>query len=207
MGARESKLKPKFFATPAQFRKWLEKNHESTTELWVGYYKKSSGRKSITWPESVDEALCFGWIDGIRRSIDEESYTNRFTPRRATSTWSNVNVGRVKVLTEEGRMRPAGLAAFEKRRKVGVYSFEQPAQERVEKPGLDATAIEEFKKHKAAWAWFEQQAPWYQRTAGHWVTSAVKPETRARRLAAVIADCEKKQAIGPLKRVKVRQGS
>jgi uncharacterized protein YdeI (YjbR/CyaY-like superfamily) len=184
---------PLFFATPVQFRKWLEKNHPTATELWVGYYKKATGKPSITWPEAVDEALCFGWIDGIRKSIDDESYMNRFTPRRATSIWSRVNIGRVAALTAEGRMRPAGLAAFEKRKKTGVYSFEQ-----AERPGLDAAAEKEFRKHRKAWSWFQQQAPWYQRTAGFYVMSAKKPETRARRLARLIADSDAGQRIGPM---------
>lgn len=190
---KPSMPEPLFFATPVQFRKWLEKNHVTSTELWVGYYKKATGRPSITWPEAVDEALCFGWIDGIRKSIDDESYMNRFTPRRATSIWSRVNIGRVAALTAEGRMRPAGLAAFEKRKKTGVYSFEQ-----AERPGLDAAAEKEFRKHRKAWSWFQQQAPWYRRTAGFYVMSAKKPETRARRLARLMADSEAGQRIGPM---------
>ena len=119
--------KTTFFATPAEFRAWLEKHHSSAPELWVGFYKKGSGRPSINWPEAVDEALCVGWIDGIRKSIDDESYRIRFTPRKPRSTWSAVNLARVEALTREGRMRPAGLKAFEKRTeaKTGIYAYEQ----------------------------------------------------------------------------------
>jgi uncharacterized protein YdeI (YjbR/CyaY-like superfamily) len=145
---------PGFFATPADFRKWLERNHATATELWVGYYKKATGRPSLTWPESVDEALCFGWIDGIRKSIDGEAYMIRFTPRRPTSIWSQVNLGRVEVLTAEGRMRPEGIAAWERRDRTKVYSFEQ-----AERPGLDAAAEKQFRKNRKAWEWFQKQAP------------------------------------------------
>ena len=132
-------MKPIFFATPSEFRAWLKKHHKSERELLVSFYKKDSGKPSITWPESVDEALCVGWIDGVRRSIDADAYSVRFTPRRATSIWSAVNIGRVAVLTEEGRMQPAGVAAFEKRtaKKSVVYSYEQK-----EPPGLDPQARE-----------------------------------------------------------------
>src|ERR687895_340334 len=123
-------MKATFFATPADFRAWLERHHETVGELLVGFYKKGSGRPSITWPESVDEALCFGWIDGVRRTIDDESYSIRFTPRRRRSIWSLVNVKRVAELTKLGRMQPAGLRAFEARdpRRTGVYSFEQKGE-------------------------------------------------------------------------------
>ena len=119
-------MRPPFFATPAQFRAWLEAHHATSQELWVGFYKKSSGRPSVTWPEAVDEALCFGWIDGVRKGIDEISYTNRFTPRRPRSTWSAVNVRRVEELTRLGRMHPAGLKAFAARvqDRSGVYAYE-----------------------------------------------------------------------------------
>src|SRR5919205_1152453 len=124
-------MTPHFFKTPAAFRKWLAANHDKSKELWVGYYKKGSGKPSITWPESVDEALCFGWIDGIRKSIDDESYTIRFTPRRPRSIWSAVNVKRARELMETGRMHPAGLKAFEERvsERSGIYSYEQRRQE------------------------------------------------------------------------------
>ncbi len=120
-------MKPRFFTNPAQFRAWLERNHERATELWVGFHKKGSGKPSITWPEAVDQALCFGWIDGVRRSIDDTSYTNRFTPRKPRSTWSAVNVKRAKELVELGLMAPAGLSALKARQenRTGIYSYEQ----------------------------------------------------------------------------------
>jgi uncharacterized protein YdeI (YjbR/CyaY-like superfamily) len=189
----QSTPRPLFFPTPAHFRKWLEKNHATATELWVAYYKKATGKPSLTWPESVDEALCFGWIDGIRKSIDDESYMIRFTPRRPTSIWSQVNLRRVEVLKSEGRMRPEGIAAWERRDRTKAYSFEQ-----AERPGLDAAAEKDFRRNRKAWAWFQEQAPWYRRTAGFWVMSAKKPETRARRLAQLIADSEAGRRIGPM---------
>lgn len=170
------------FATPAELRKWFAQNHTSAAQLWVGFYKKSSGKPSITWPESVDEALCVGWIDGVRKSLGEASYVIRFTPRKATSIWSVVNVNRVAVLTAEGRMQVAGLAAFEARShaKTGVYSFEQEA------PELTAGDIRIFKKNKAAWKFFEAQPPGYRRQMSWRVTSAKREETRAKRLQILI---------------------
>lgn len=176
-----------FFTRPEEFRAWLDENHEEGGELWVGFWKKGSGRPSITWPESVDEALCFGWIDGVRRGIDDESYMIRFTPRKRRSTWSSGNVKRVRELIEEGRMRPAGLAAFEARdeKRSGIYSYEQrkavrlaPEQER------------EFRANERAWSFFESRPPGYRRQATWWVISAKRPETRERRLATLIADSE-----------------
>lgn len=187
--------KPVFFASPARFRAWLQKNHRTATELWVGYYKRATGKPSVTWPETVDEALCVGWIDGVRKSIDVEAYMIRFTPRRATSIWSTVNIGRVAALTAEGRMRPEGLAAFERRNRTRVYSFEQ-----ADRPGLDAAAEREFRGNRKAWAFFQKQPPWYRRTAGFWVASAKRPETRAKRLATLIADSEAGRTILPLTR-------
>lgn len=188
--------RPLFFPTPAHFRRWLEKNHATAAELWVGFHKKATGKASITWPESVDEALCVGWIDGIRRSIDGEAYMIRFTPRRPTSIWSRINLGRVKALMAQGRMQPAGIAAWKRRDRTKAYSFETA----VERRGLDAAAEREFRKNPRAWAWFEQQPPWYRRTAGFWVVQAKRPETRARRLATLIADSEAGRTIGPLTR-------
>lgn len=174
---------PTFFATPADFRAWLEKNHRVATELIVGFYKKGSGRPSITWPESVDEALCFGWIDGVRRSHGDEAYTVRFTPRKPTSIWSAVNVARVKALTEEGRMTPAGEAAFAKRRedRTAIYGHEraQPAE-------LDPTMLARFRAHPEAWTWFQAQAPSYQRITLHWIMNGKKEETRERRFEQVL---------------------
>ena len=178
-------MEPIFFEGPAEFRGWLEKHHDDEAELLVGFHKKGSGRPSMTWPESVDQALCFGWIDGVRRGIDEHSYTIRFTPRKARSTWSVVNVKRAQELVEEGLMRPAGLAAFERRSedRSGIYSYEQR-----EEAKLDPAAEKEFRANRKAWAFFSDQAPSYRRTATHWVIRAKKEETRRRRLKTLIED-------------------
>jgi uncharacterized protein YdeI (YjbR/CyaY-like superfamily) len=178
-------MTPTYFATPAAFRRWLTQHHARETELWVGYFKKGSGQPSMTWPESVDEALCFGWIDGIRKSVDAERYMIRFTPRRKDSIWSTVNTRRARELVEEGRMRPAGLAAFEARseRKTGVYAFEQRDEAR-----LHPVSAAAFRRGRAAWKSFSAMPPGYRRTAIHWVMSAKREETRARRLAILIAD-------------------
>jgi uncharacterized protein YdeI (YjbR/CyaY-like superfamily) len=176
---------PIFFATPADFRAWLEAHHADTPELLVGFYKKGSGKPSITWPESVDEALCFGWIDGVRRSLDADSYTIRFTPRRPRSTWSAVNIKRVAELTEMGRMRPAGLKAFESRTEdnSGIYAYEQR-----ENAALDPAQEEEFQANPTAWAFWQAQPPGYRKTATWWVVSAKQEATRRKRLATLIAD-------------------
>ncbi|MEO7723323.1 MAG: YdeI/OmpD-associated family protein [Chthoniobacterales bacterium] len=172
-----------FFATPEDLRGWLRKNHAFARELWVGFYKKHTGRPSITWPESVDEALCVGWIDGIRKTIDEESYQIRFTARRRGSIWSAVNIRRVEVLTQEKRMGPTGLAAFAGRieNKSCIYAYEQRS-EKLSEPyaGL-------FRKNKAAWKFFKAQPPSYRKTIGWWVESAKQEETRRKRLAKLIA--------------------
>jgi uncharacterized protein YdeI (YjbR/CyaY-like superfamily) len=189
--------KPIFFATAATFRAWLERHHESAKELLVGFYKKSSGRPSITWPESVDEALCFGWIDGVRKSLAEDAYTIRFTPRKPASIWSAINVDKVAQLKKLGKMRPAGLRAFALRtaERTGVYSFERsqaaqlaPEQERA------------LRANRKAAAYFDAQPPWYRRTAIHWVISAKRDETRERRLKQLIADSAAGRTIGPLTR-------
>ena len=176
---------PAFFATPAELRAWFEAHHQDERELLVGFYKKGSGKPSITWPESVDEALCFGWIDGVRRSLGEDAYTIRFTPRQRRSFWSVVNIRRAGELIAEGRMRPAGLAAFEARtgERSGVYSFEQK-----DEPAFDAAQAQRFQADAKAWAFFQAQPPWYRRTATWWVVSAKKEETRAKRLATLIED-------------------
>ena len=177
-------MEPTFFATPALFRKWLARNHESSTELLVGFYKKDSGKRSINWPESVDEALCFGWIDGVRRRIDDISYSIRFTPRKRTSNWSAVNIARVKELTERGLMQPAGVRAFAQRReeKSGIYAYENA-------PGtLDPWDEKKFRANRRAWEYFNNQPPSYRRVAIYWVTSAKKPQTRERRLTTLIDD-------------------
>jgi uncharacterized protein YdeI (YjbR/CyaY-like superfamily) len=175
---------PTFFATAAEFRRWLHRHHARKTELWVGFHRKGSGRKSLTWPESVDQALCYGWIDGIRKSIDETSYKIRFTPRRATSIWSAVNIRRVAELIDAGLMQPAGRAAFENRdpRKAGLYSFER------ESVAFDAPLRAQFEAAADAWTFFNAQPPSYRKPATHWVMSAKKEETRQKRLRALIED-------------------
>ncbi|QQS36007.1 MAG: YdeI/OmpD-associated family protein [Ignavibacteriales bacterium] len=188
-------MDPKFFKTSAELRNWFEKNHHKEKELWVGYYKKDSGLKSITWSESVDQALCFGWIDGIRKSIDEKSYTNRFTPRKPGSNWSAININKVNELTKLGLMKPAGTEAFKKldKKKAKVYSFEQrsivlnPAFEKI------------FKSNKTAWKSFTSMAPSYQRVSIHWVMSAKQEETRLRRLNILIEDSANNIKIKPLR--------
>jgi uncharacterized protein YdeI (YjbR/CyaY-like superfamily) len=189
-------LKPRFFSAPAEFRQWLDDNHSTSDELWVGFHKRATGKPSLTWPESVDEALCFGWIDGIRKRIDAGRYTIRFTQRRAGSIWSVVNIRRVAELTKLGRMRPAGLSAFKRRtrKRPAVYSFEQrkPAK-------LPAAYVRQFKKNAGAWRFFRSQAPWYQRTTTWWVISAKREETRLRRLATLIGDSAAGRRIGLVK--------
>src|SRR5262245_4654724 len=179
-------MKPRFFRTPADFRKWFEKNHATVKELMVGFYKKGSGQPSITWPESVDQALCFGWIDGIRRNIDDISYTIRFTPRRPTSTWSAINIRRVTELSEQGLMRPAGLKAFELRRedKSGIYAYEQKET----KPELDQKYEKKLKKNSAAWEFFQKQPASYRQRAAWWVMSGKSEETRLRRIEKLISE-------------------
>jgi len=186
---------PTFFATPDEFRAWLEAHHGTETELVVGFHKKGSGRPSITWPESVDQALCFGWIDGIRRSLDEESYTIRFTPRKPRSTWSAVNINRARELIDEGLMRPAGLAAFEARAddRSAIYSYEQ-RHSAVLPPEME----ERFRANRAAWRFFEAQPPSYRKTAIYWVTSAKKVETRQKRLTTLIEDSANGRRISQL---------
>ena len=189
--------KPTYFAAPAKFRAWLEKHHATASELLVGFYKKGSGKPSITWPESVDQALCYGWIDGVRRGLDDERYTIRFTPRKPTSTWSAINVARVAELSKQGLMHPAGLAAFERRRaeRTASYSYEQ--RDRAE---LDEAQRAAFRADARAWAWFQASPPGYRHMATYWVATAKKPETRQRRLATLIADSARGQKIGPLTR-------
>jgi uncharacterized protein YdeI (YjbR/CyaY-like superfamily) len=190
-------LKPKFFATPADFRAWLEKNHSRVSELQVGFHRKASGRPSITWAEAVDQALCFGWIDGVRRSVDDESYQIRFTPRRARSIWSAVNVARVEELTKLGLMQPAGVAAFEARRadRTGIYSHEQREAAKLTRP-----QEKRFRANAKAWKFFQAQPPGYRRQATWWVVSAKKEDTRERRLDTLIADSEQGQAVRHLRR-------
>lgn len=187
---------PKFFKTQSDFRKWLEKNHDKKDELWLGFYKVDSGKKGITPKEALDEALCFGWIDGIRKAIDEKSYKNRYTPRRKGSVWSDINTKRVKELKRKGVMHKAGMAAFEKREehKAGLYSFEQPIVK------LKPEYEKKFMKNKKAWKYFNEQAPWYRKTSTWWVISAKKEETRLKRLDILINDSANGTRISMLKR-------
>lgn len=189
-------MTPRFFPTAAEFRDWLAEFHEVERELLVGYWKRGSGRPSMTWPESVDAALCFGWIDGIRRRIDDEAYSIRFTPRKPSSIWSTANVRRMGELLEAGLVAPAGVRAFEARRadRSGVYGHERAAPARLE-PEHQAR----LEADPEAWAWFSAQAPSYRRTAIHWVVSAKRAETRERRLAALIADSRAGVKVKPLR--------
>lgn len=188
---------PIFFASPVEFRCWLEKHHAETQELWVGFFKRNTGKPSLTWPESVDCALCFGWIDGIRKSLGEASYMIRFTPRKATSTWSAINIRRVAELTRMGLMQPSGRKAFEERKesKSRVYSYEQ--RKRAE---LSLAQEKQFRGEKPAWEYFQSQPPWYRRTAIFWVASAKKEETRQRRLAALIESSAQQRRIDAMAR-------
>ncbi len=189
-------MKVTFFAKQSELRKWFEKNHDQGQELWVGYYKKDSGKPSITWPESVDEALCFGWIDGVRKSINEVSYSIRFTPRKPKSIWSAVNIKRVKELERLGLIRPAGLAAFGRRdeKKSEIYSYERRSVSLNEKYEM------KFRKNKKAWDFFRSQVPSYRQPAIGWVMSAKQEETRMKRLAALIKDSQTGQKIPSLRR-------
>jgi uncharacterized protein YdeI (YjbR/CyaY-like superfamily) len=186
---------PTFYATPDQWRAWLEANHADEREHWVGFHRRGSGHPSMTWPESVDQALCFGWIDGVRKAVDEQRYKIRFTPRRRTSRWSAVNVGRVAELTEAGLMRPAGLAAFEARTAEATYSYEQR-----DTAAFDDARERRLRESGAAGAFFAAQPPWYRRTATHWIMSAKREETRDRRLARLIEDSAAERWISPLRR-------
>jgi len=174
---------PVFFATPAAWRAWLHVHHGTEKELLVGFWKAGSGKPSITWKESVDEALCFGWIDGVRKRVDDERYTIRFTPRRGRSIWSDVNIRRAGELIALGLMEEAGLAAFRGRHasRSKQYSFENPVHD------LPPEYEQQFRAKKKAWSYFEAQPPSYRRVAIWYVVSAKREETRARRLAALIA--------------------
>ena len=176
--------RPRFFKTTDDLRKWFAANHEKADEIWVGFYRKASGKTGITWSQAVDQALCFGWIDGVRKSVDDERYANRFTPRRPRSTWSAVNIAKVKALKKQGLMQPAGLAAFEQRDEARsrIYSFEQ------KNVTLGKDFEKRFKSRKGAWEFFTSQPPSYRRTATWWVMSAKKEETRLRRLGTLIED-------------------
>lgn len=179
-------MTPKFFPTQTDFRKWLKENHERETELLVGFYKVGSGKPSMTWSESVDQALCFGWIDGVRRSIDAESYSIRFTPRRSKSVWSAINIKKVEELTKQGLMKPAGLAAFAKRdeNKSRIYAYER------ESAKLSAEFEKQFKANKKAWEFFQNQAPSYRKAIIHWITSAKQEATRQSRFEKLLKESE-----------------
>ncbi len=176
---------PTFFAAPSDLRRWFAENHATARELLVGFHKKGSGQPGITWPESVDEALCVGWIDGVRRRLDDRRYTVRFTPRKTDSIWSAVNMARVAILTAAHRMQPPGLAAFAARKesRSAIYSYEQPSH-----PGLDAAAETLFKNHRVAWEFFQKQPPGYRKLAAFRVMSAKQAATRLRRLEKLIAE-------------------
>jgi uncharacterized protein YdeI (YjbR/CyaY-like superfamily) len=190
-------MKPTFFSSPSDWHAWLEEHHETDDELLVGFYKKDSGRPSITWPQAVDGALCFGWIDGVRRSLNETSYVIRFTPRRSRSVWSAVNIKRVAELTRLGLMRPAGVQAFEKRTgdRSGIYAYEQRKGAK-----LSGAYKRSLRANEKAWKFFQAQPPWYQRTASWWIISAKKEETRLKRLAQLVEDSEQKRTIRELRR-------
>lgn len=189
-------MNPIFFSTPTEFREWLKQNFDQQKEVWVGFYKVKTGRATLTWSEAVDQALCFGWIDGIRKSIDAHSYTNRFTPRKPGSTWSNVNIQKVKELTKNKLMHPAGIAAFEKRTNdnSGIYSFEQKINE------LREDFLKTFKKEKSAYHFFLTQPPYYRKTAIHWVMQAKREETQLKRLQILIDSSAAQDRIPLLKR-------
>jgi uncharacterized protein YdeI (YjbR/CyaY-like superfamily) len=185
-----------FFKSPRDFRRWLKTEHQKTGELWVGFYKKATGTPSITYPEALDEALCFGWIDGVRKSIDADAYMQRFTPRKPKSQWSAVNIKRAQKLAESGRMHPAGLKAFEgAENQTRTYSYEQRRQ-----AGFDKVSERPFRTNAKAWDFFQAQPPWYRRTCAFWVLSAKKEETRKKRLATLIADSDRGQWVKPLQR-------
>jgi uncharacterized protein YdeI (YjbR/CyaY-like superfamily) len=181
---KDKKTIPTFFAKQSDFRKWLQKNHRKETELLVGFYKVGSGKPSMTWSQSVDEALCFGWIDGVRKSIDKESYQIRFTQRKPTSIWSAINIRKFEELKKQGLMRPAGLASFEKRTegKSRIYSYEKDEVE------LPENFKKQFKTNKKAWDYFQSLAPSYRKLSTHWVMSAKQEATRLKRLNRLILE-------------------
>ncbi len=176
--------KPRYFRTSGEFRKWLEKNHDKVDELWLGIYKKGATKKGITYREAVDVALCFGWIDGLTKSVDAASYMQRFTPRRAKSVWSAVNIKRVEQLKRAGLMHPAGEKVFAHRdpKRTGLYSFENQPQ------SLPPALEKRFRAKRKAWEFFQAQPPGYRRTAIWWVVSAKRDETKERRLQTLIED-------------------
>ncbi|HET9293894.1 MAG TPA: YdeI/OmpD-associated family protein [Gemmatimonadales bacterium] len=189
-------MTPRAFRTPAQFRAWLSRNHSTATELLVCCYKTHAAARGMIYAQALDEALCFGWIDGVRRSLDADSFSIRFSPRKSRSIWSRVNVAHVERLTRAGRMTESGLAAFKARDELrtGVYSFERPAA------ALAPAFVKRFRANKAAWAWFQSQTPWYRRTSVHWVMSAKREETRKKRLDVLIGCSGEASRVPPLRR-------
>jgi uncharacterized protein YdeI (YjbR/CyaY-like superfamily) len=187
-------MQPIFFAKPADFRKWLENNHATANELYVGFYKVGSGHESITWPQSVDEALCFGWIDGVRKNIDKNSYYIRFTPRKPGSIWSGINIKKIEELTNAGLMKPAGLDAYNNRKesKSKIYSYE------VEPVALNKGYEKQFRANKKAWAFFKAQPEWYKKVAIHRIMRAKQVPTQLRRLDQLIKDSEAEKTIKEL---------
>jgi uncharacterized protein YdeI (YjbR/CyaY-like superfamily) len=191
---------PRTFRSQSSFRAWLERYHGAADQLVVRCFKTQHARRGLTYREALDEALCFGWIDGVRHALDEVSFTVRFTPRKAGSVWSAVNVRRATELQAAGRLRPAGAAAFE-RRKTSSYSYEN-------RPGALGRSLQaRFRANDAAWAFFKAQPPWYQRTCSFWVMSARQAETRERRLALLISCAEAGEPIPPLKRAPARSAA
>ena len=186
-------MEARFFSNRSEFRNWLQKHHGKADELWVGYYKTATGVPSITWPESVDEALCYGWIDGIRKSIDEKTYKIRFTPRRAESRWSAVNMKRFQELAKEGKVTPAGLRAFE----AGKRHSEPRPNERGHVV-LPASYERQLKSNRKAWQYFNAMTPTVRRLSVGWVMDAKKEETRLRRLSVLIESSENSRKVPPL---------
>jgi uncharacterized protein YdeI (YjbR/CyaY-like superfamily) len=184
--------KPRFFASRARFRAWLEANHAKVPALWIGFWKVHSGKKGLTYDEAVEESLCFGWIDGLVKRFDEDAYMQRFTPRKAKTTWSAVNIRKVEALQRAGLMASPGLAAFENRdpKRAGLYSFEN------RDVVLSKEFESRFRARKKAWAFFEKQPPGYRRLAAFWVMSAKRPETRERRFARLLDDSSRGVRVG-----------
>lgn len=184
-------MKPAFFKKPAAWRAWLQKHHAAKSELLVGFYKIGSGRPSLTWPESVDEALCYGWIDGVRRSLDELSYCIRFTPRKKTSLWSAVNLAKVEALIASGKMQPSGLAihAARSEKNSGRYAFEQA------EVTFDTVSEKHFRSNKEAWGYFQAQAPSYRKTCTWWVINVKQERTRVSRLERLIEASQAKERL------------
>jgi uncharacterized protein YdeI (YjbR/CyaY-like superfamily) len=184
-----------YFASPGELRAWFDDHHETADELWVGYWKRATGTPTLTWSEAVDEALCVGWIDGVRKRIDDERHAQRFTPRRKGSIWSAINVDKVRQLEAAGRMTAAGRAAFEARtdERTAVYSYERPEARFTD----DETAA--FQARNDAWADWDRRPPSYRKAVTYWVTSAKRPETRARRLQQLIEASEARERVGPMR--------